>query len=163
MAQSPATKTALLGLIRRERRRLDDLLRDLTGAQMLEPALHGGWSVKDTLAHIAAWEQEFLSWYRAGQRGEIPDRPDFDNIDPFNRMLYERHRDRDLADAQAWSAQSYAEISAALEGMSEDELFQVGYYAWTGDAYPLAAYARANTDEHYAEHAAELSAWRSAP
>lgn len=155
----PTSIPDLLALIRSERQRFDALLRDLSPAQMVEPSLHGGWSVKDTLAHIAAWEQEFLGWYRAGLRGEIPEPPDPNNIDPYNQQLYERHRARALDDVRVWSEASYQEVLATVEAMSEDDIFTVGRYAWTGED-PLLPYLRSNTDEHYAEHAVEIARWR---
>ena len=152
------TKEDLLRHTRAERRRLEEILNRIPEDEMELPGVTGDWSVKDTLAHIAEWEQQFLSWYHAGQQGEIPERPDSDNINPFNRTIYEKHTRRSLADICAWFDASYREMSAALEVMSQDELFTVGVYAWTGE-YPLAVYVRANADEHYTEHADELSAW----
>ncbi len=152
------TKEALLQRARDERRRLEEALNRVTEAEMELPGVTGDWSIKDTLAHIAEWEQQFLGWYRAGRRGEIPERPDFENIDPFNRTIYEKHADRSLADVCAWFEASYRELVAALKGMTQEELFTMGVYAWTGD-YPLAVYARANADEHYAEHADSIYAW----
>ncbi|MCL4853136.1 MAG: maleylpyruvate isomerase N-terminal domain-containing protein, partial [Bryobacteraceae bacterium] len=32
----------------------------LSDSQMLEPGVTGGWSVKDILAHVTAWEEEAL-------------------------------------------------------------------------------------------------------
>jgi len=152
------TKAELLQRTRDERRRLEEALNRVTDEEMEMPGVTGDWSVKDTLAHIAEWEQQFLSWYRAGLRGDSIQRPDADNIDPYNRAIYEKHARRSLADICAWFEASYRELVAELEGMTEHELFAVGVYAWTGD-YPLAVYVRSNADEHYAEHADEIYAW----
>ncbi len=152
------TKEELLHLTRVERRRLEELLNRIPDEEMEFSGVTGDWSVKDTLAHIAEWEQQFLGWYRAGQRGEIPERPDENNIDVFNQTIYEKHARRSLADVCAWFDASGREMMTAIEDMSQDELFTIGVYAWTGK-YPLAVYVRANADEHYAEHADELSAW----
>jgi hypothetical protein len=157
----PTTKTDLLDVIRREHQRLMNLVAQLSDDEMLQPGMNGDWSAKDELAHITAWEQEFLGWYRAGQRGEVPERPDPDNIDPFNRQLYEQHRDEPLAEVRAAFEASYQEILNAVASMSEDDLFRVGRFAWTGE-YPLLVYLRANTDEHYAEHTPQFEAWLAA-
>ncbi|MGD8586077.1 MAG: ClbS/DfsB family four-helix bundle protein, partial [Chloroflexota bacterium] len=68
-------KGKILARIRTERRRLEQNLELLDEAQMLRPGVVGDWSVKDILAHLADWECRFLGWYRAGQRGEVPETP----------------------------------------------------------------------------------------
>ena len=160
----PTTKTELIHLIESERQRLFAALDGLSDADLIRPGQNGDLSVKDTLAHIAAWEQECLNWYRAGLRGELPERPDPDNqaeVDRYNRALYEQHRNRTLADVRGWFEQTSRAMLAAIDQMTEGELFAPGRYEWTGDQ-PLLVYIRANTDEHYAEHADEITRWRQA-
>ena len=43
-----------------ERARLDNIIDTLGESEMARPALDGGWSVKDALAHITVWEQRFI-------------------------------------------------------------------------------------------------------
>jgi len=161
----PTTKAGLLERIRSEHRRLETALAGISPENMLRPGVVGEWSIKDILAHISDWEQRFLSWYRAGQRGEVPERPEpglsWDDLDLLNQRIYEKHRHRSLPDVRAGFDASYQELIAAVEAMSEEELFTAGRFAWTGD-YPLLPYLRANADEHYAEHAAQIEAWRRA-
>ncbi|MEK7693088.1 MAG: ClbS/DfsB family four-helix bundle protein, partial [Chloroflexota bacterium] len=66
------TKAELLDAIRRDRATLDALVTSLSEAQMIAPELDAGWSVKDVLAHITAWEQLCLKWIREGRRDEGP-------------------------------------------------------------------------------------------
>jgi hypothetical protein len=156
------TKAELMQVIQTERQHLTAALDGLSDAEMIRPGQNGDLSVKDTLAHIAEWEQQCLGWYRAGQRGETPNLPNADIsevVDRLNRAIYEKHRDRTLADVRAWYESSYTEILAAIEAMTEGEIFSPGRYEWTA-AYPLLVVLRANTDEHYAEHAAEITRWR---
>jgi hypothetical protein len=152
------TKDDLIARIKADRARLLAALDGLGDANLTRPGQNGDLSVKDTLAHIAEWEQVFLGWYRAGQRGEIPD---FDpaQVDRINRAIYEKHRDCTLADVRAWFEESYQTMLAAVDAMTAEEIFTIGRYAWTGSE-PLLVYLRANTDEHYAEHADEITRWR---
>jgi hypothetical protein len=152
------TKDDLIAQIKTERARLLAALDGLSDADLTQPGQNGDLSVKDTLAHIAEWEQICLGWYRTGQRGEIPD---FDSatVDRLNRAIYEKHRDHPLADVRAWFEESYQAMLGAINTMTAEEIFAVGRYAWTGSE-PLLAYLRANTDEHYAEHADEIARWR---
>jgi hypothetical protein len=159
---NPTTKTALIETIKTERQRLLAALDGLSDPDLIRPGQNGDLSVKDTLAHIATWEQECLGWYRAGLRGEMPERPDPDDengVNRYNRAIYEQHRDRSLADVRALFEQSYRTMLDAIDHMTESEIFSVGRYEWTDDE-PLVNYIRANTDEHYAEHADEITRWR---
>jgi hypothetical protein len=152
------TKNDLIAQITTERARLLAALDGLGDADLTQPGQNGDLSVKDTLAHIAEWEQMCLGWYRAGQRGEIPD---FDpaQVNDLNRAIYEKHRDRALAEVRARFEESYQAMLGTIEAMTDEEIFTVGRYAWT-ESEPLLAFLRANTDEHYAEHADEITRWR---
>ncbi|HXK32630.1 MAG TPA: maleylpyruvate isomerase N-terminal domain-containing protein, partial [Dehalococcoidia bacterium] len=76
---APADKRALIALTRRERGRLDDAVGALAVSRLTEPAFNDGWSVKDALAHVAAWEQRCLGWIKSSLRGERPaDRREFE-------------------------------------------------------------------------------------
>jgi len=158
------TKTELIDLIQSERQRLLAAIEGLSDAELTRPGQNGELSVKDTLAHSTAWEQECLGWYRAGLRGEMPERPNPDNqgeVDRWNRALFEKYRNRPLAEVRAAFEQSYRDLMASIERMTEGELFTPGRYEWTDDE-PLVAYLRANSDEHYTEHTAEILHWRQA-
>jgi hypothetical protein len=161
----PATKAELLEYTRSEHLRLEAALAGISEQDMLQPGVGGEWSIKDILAHISDWEQRFLRWYRTGQRSEIPELPEpgltWDDLDLLNQRIYEKHRHRSLPDVRAGFDASYRELITAVEAMSEDELFTAGHFAWTRDR-PLLIALRANADEHYAEHADQIEAWRRA-
>jgi hypothetical protein len=163
--KDPATKAELLDGTRAEHARLEAALAEISEEAMLQPGVVGEWSIKDMLAHISDWEQRFLRWYRAGQRGEIPERPEpgltWNDLDLLNQRIYEKHHARSLPDVRAAFDASYRELISAVEAMSEPELFTVGHFAWTGD-YPLLIALRANADQHYAEHTDQIEAWRRA-
>jgi DinB family len=48
-------KAKLQEMIQSDRAQLDELLATLSAAQMCQTTLENQWSVKDVLAHIAAW------------------------------------------------------------------------------------------------------------
>ncbi len=157
-----ATKIALLDAIRSSRAALEDALARFDEKALVTATVTGEWTPKDIMAHVADWERRFLRWVEAGRRGEEPERPEigmaWDDLDRLNREVVERSRARSLDEVRAEFVASHRAILDAVAAMSEDELFAVGYYAWTGK-YPLLPYLCSNTDEHYAEHTAELEAW----
>lgn len=65
----PNTKAELLHRIRDRHADMEQLLSSLSSAQMRAPELGAGWSVQDSLAHIAAWEKILLDMAGKYQRG----------------------------------------------------------------------------------------------
>jgi hypothetical protein len=146
------TKAALLDAIHTERSLLERKFAGLTPEQMVWPGSMDDWSVKDILAHLVDWEQRFIGWYEAGRRGEPVHVPapgmKWSDLAELNRQVYERHRDRPLEDVLADFRDSYAQILALVEGMSEQEILEAGHYAWTG-GQNLVGFIAANTCRHY--------------
>jgi hypothetical protein len=52
----PKSKTELLERMRAGREEWDALIAQIPDSARIEPALAGGWSVKDLIAHVAAIE-----------------------------------------------------------------------------------------------------------
>lgn len=155
-------KQELLDNIRHDRARLDIAIATLTPAQLFEPALEGGLSPKDVLAHITVWEQRFLREVAKAQRGEEPQWPEpgfgMADVDRLNARDYEANRARDLDEIVAESRRSYDEFVRAIDAMSDDDLTRGDRFSWTG-GHPLALFASANSDDHYREHAQQIEAW----
>ena len=74
----------------------------------------GDWSVKDILAHLVDWEQRFIAWYKAGQKGETPETPapgfTWRELPKLNQEGYERHKNDKLENVLDQSEKSYQEI-----------------------------------------------------
>jgi hypothetical protein len=145
-------KRVILECIRTERRRLERNLERLSDEQMTMVGVVGEWTVKDLLAHLSDWEQRFIGWYEAGVRGEIPETPapgiSWEDLDVLNQRIYEKHRNRALEDVRREFAASYKRVLAVVEGISEEEMFSVGRYAWLG-GNNLVGVILANTANHY--------------
>lgn len=147
-----ATKAALVEDIRAQRRRLEKNLALFSTEEMAQPGAIGEWSVKDVLAHLMDWEQRFIGWYKAGQRGETPETPapglTWRDLESLNQRIYQQYCDLPLDEVREKSSASYQEIVALLDGMSDEELFTPGRYAWLNGGR-LADWAAANTCSHY--------------
>ncbi|MBI5285035.1 MAG: ClbS/DfsB family four-helix bundle protein, partial [Chloroflexi bacterium] len=119
---SEIDKNTLLANIGRDRATLDALVAGLNEAQLLEPALEAGWSVKDVLAHIAAWERLCTSWLDAIARDETPERPEVGDVDATNARFYEQALRTPLGDVMAESGRSYQAIVEAVERLPAADL-----------------------------------------
>jgi hypothetical protein len=161
----PTSKDALLEEIASERRRLEQNITAVAREEMTMPGVVGEWSMKDLLAHLAAWEQLFLSWYTAGLRGQQPQTPVVGRgkraIDALNACIYEQNRARPLDDVLAEFARSYEQVLATVREIPEEDIFTPARHAWTGGLL-LLSYITANTSEHYRWAKGHIRAWMRA-
>jgi hypothetical protein len=155
-------KQVILERIQSERRRLEKNLEQLTDLQIETEEVIGDWTVKDVLAHLSEWEKLFIGWYKTGVRGEIPEVPapgiSWQNIDVLNQSIYEKYHRSSIEDIRRDFNESYKEILATIEAMSEEEMFAVGRYPWLGNGN-LVGYILANTANHYRWAKREIRSW----
>jgi hypothetical protein len=148
----PKTKKDLMAAIDKERSALEAVLEALTPEQMVEPGVVGEWSVKDVLAHLVEWEQMALGWYRAGLEGQIAAMPapgyKWNQTPQLNHMIYEKHRDQPLDEVMRQFHASHREIVAVIVGLTDEELFTPGRYAWTRKN-TMGTYFVSATSSHY--------------
>jgi hypothetical protein len=149
-------KAELLERIRREHATLEQTLGRLSEAQMTAP-LEGGWSVKDHLAHITAWEHILLVSHIGGQPFHEAVQMDAASAeaastDDVNDHLHQRDQDHSLAEVLGAFRRSYRQVLEAIERMDEADLFKTR----SADSAPLIDYVAGNTYEHYMEHLATI-------
>ena len=110
-----------------------------------KPGVDGDWSMKDVMAHVAAWHAvttDRLEGLRS--TGELPGAPD---VDSFNEEQYLRCKEITLHDIRAISGGSRHRYREEV-GQVEDPV-----------ADPIAQVVVANGDGHYAEHVPDIEAF----
>ena len=157
-------KQQLLSEIKRERTALDDTLAHLTPRQMTQPGVtRGGWSVKDVLAHLVAWQQLNLGWYAAGLRGETPAMPapgyTLRDLPRLNQMLYRKHHRRSLSAVTKDYVVYHEKVVALIETLADTDLLTIGRFTWTGPSWCLSDYLRASTVAHYLWARSRIRRW----
>ena len=118
----PRTVVALLDRIARERRPLEHAARQMDDEAFADDAR--GWSVKDHLAHVAAWEQRLLGEIRgdhAVARFGL-DEGATANTDTINAMIYTRHRHDLPDDVRSAFFASGEELRTTFASMDDAEL-----------------------------------------
>jgi hypothetical protein len=158
-----ASKRDLLEQIETEHRALVELVGSIPATRLRETGVWGdGWTVQDLLAHLTAWEQLCLGWYRAGLEGGNPTLPapgyKWGQTPALNRALWSRDRRKSLARVRTDFDASHAEILALARRLSERDLLAPGSFAWTR-ANPFATYLGANTCSHYRWAQKVLKRW----
>jgi hypothetical protein len=145
-------KTECLNLIATGWQTLNTTLDHLSDAQKLDPRLESGWSVKDTIAHLMAWESELLRWLTRGNQGLDPEVPKFtdDYIHDFNARIFAENRNRSLIELQAAYRRTHDAVMGAV-GALPDNLADARLKVWRNGEIPWNL-IEGNTYGHYPEH-----------
>ena len=139
------------------------LLKEVGEARLTEPGVNGEWSVKDIVAHVTAWEERVVAWAEALAQGARPQPapwPGDWSEEQVNAAIFESNQARPLADVLARWRQVYHSVGAAVQSMSDDELFD-RKIEWLGDA-SFAEAIPGNSYEHLREHAGTIRTWLNA-
>ncbi len=153
------SKEALLNELKQARAEWDELVGSLDATTLSSPELDGGWSVKDVIAHIAAWEARTVKWLEAVARGTTPEPAPWGaglSEDEENAFIYNANRNRSLQDVLDESRRIHDSAVNSVRAMSEEEL--TASRPWLGDR-SLADALPGNSYEHYRDHAKTVRAW----
>jgi len=163
----PRDKAELLERIEAARAALDQAIGQLSDAQLVAPGPYEGWSVKDHLAHLAAWEQGIAALLQGRPRYAAMgvDEPTYltAGTDAINAAVYERNKDGPLREVLADFRQTQRDLLAALAALSDADLLKT-YSHYQPDepgkdrGEPVLKWIVGNTYEHYAEHQAWIEA-----
>lgn len=155
-------KLRLLDLIRAEHGFLRRALAELSENEMLSADLGGGWTAKDVMAHVTAWERRFYRSWAAAEAGDADEWPEpgytIDDVDRLNADDVAANKDRPLADVLIAFNDSYKRLLARTAEQPSEVLFSPGHYEFTRE-HPLYLFLAANTYEHYQEHAVSIREW----
>ena len=86
---------------------------------------------------------------------EVTLAPEGWDLDRENAAIYARYKDMPLAEVMTFSSQAFADLIAAVEAVSDEDIARTDAQTWTGDTtvleiIPGQCYA------HYEQHAGEL-------
>ena len=128
--------------------RITRLYQDIPAAELEATIFSNGWSVKDTLAHVASWE-----WRCASLLEQLPDidgpfkaKPD---VEALNREFYQEYQDWSWVEVEAYFRQAHRALLEAIRQLPPERLEN-----------PLIQKVIArDTWEHYADHLPDLEDW----
>jgi hypothetical protein len=97
------SKPEILALLRSEFDRWEEVLNGLSEEQITAPNFISAWSIKDTLAHLMAWQTRSIAQLEAALANKEPDFPRWpvqplpdpgDNTEEINTWIYQSYRDK---------------------------------------------------------------------
>ncbi len=151
----PKSKDELVSRINRDWSELLEAVEKLSHDQMIKVG-PGGWSPKDILGHISAWERYLLFHHLQGKPSHEVLRvdkgllPTFDE-NQINALIYERSRNNSVSYTLEDLHETHAELLAGLELVDFDTLEKPGAYD-DRTKLPLINSVMSNTFDHYREH-----------
>jgi hypothetical protein len=137
------------GLLRRLDRAwcsLLDVYAGVPNSELTEPGTDGGWSIKDTISHVTAWEEESLEHLPTILAGMRTPRYSvkYGGIDAFNALTLERSRGLTVAEVLSGRDETHQRLVEYLVAVPED-----AFATETRFRHRL----RADTWGHYPGHA----------
>ncbi len=157
------SKTQLLDVLRTEHANWEAALAEIEEDRMTLPILHAGWSVKDTIGHVAYYEQWLLGWLEAAARGQVTvaSHRDLLDVDQRNAIIWMENKDRSLADVLEQARQVYERLYQLVTILPEEDLIVPNRYdryivPFWGEARPLWKCIAGDSYEHYREHTANI-------
>jgi len=155
----PGDKATLVDRIEREWSALQMAIAQLSPQQM-NVLDSGGWSIKDNLAHLSAWEQFMRLYHLQNQPPHEVlqiDKATFETLDEagINEVLRSRNATRSVAEVLTEAERVHAQVMADLAQISFADLMQPRYVDDPA-AGPRINWVIGNTYEHYQEHRAAI-------
>ncbi len=128
----PQTKAELQEGLDRSWSALQTTIGRFTLEQLTGPADAGGWTVKDHLAHVTAWERSMVYLLRHQPRHEGLGVPEMVYLtgddDAINAVIHEQTKDQSLASVLTELAATHDDLLALLRKLPENELRQTYSY-----------------------------------
>jgi len=163
------SKAILSESMRTVRAEWENALARVGEARMTLAVLHGKWTVKDTVGHVAYYERWLQKWLEAAARGQITiaSHRDLLNVDQRNALIWAENRPRALNDILDESRVVFDRLLQLVKILPETDL--VDPYAFAryvtplyGKAQPLWQCIAGDSYEHYQEHTANICRWLDA-
>jgi hypothetical protein len=161
------TKTELLADIERAWAALSSLLDRLTDAQMTTLRDAQGWTVKDHVIHLTAWERSLVFFLQGKPRHDglgvdaavYLNGPD----DEINAVIRQQRQHVPLAEARAQFRRIHQQLLTVLQPLTEADLNRrYRHYLpdepGDGDGPPALQVISGNSAHHFAEHLAWIQA-----
>ena len=167
----PVSLANLFARLNPSRERLEAFVASLSPRELTTPFGDDGWTVKDHLAHLAAWEAGIAALIGGGSRAirmGLDERTYAAALDSdaLNTEIYALWRDQPLPDVLDAFELAHKELLVEVGRLGDTDLIRpVRTFdpTWTGPSgdNPIVAYIAGNTFGHFDEHMEWMAALRT--
>jgi tetratricopeptide (TPR) repeat protein len=143
-----------------------NLVSSLTQEERATPGTYDDWSIKDQIAHCAAWMDRLAKNISVAIEGISPTRPE--DIDEENEEIFLEFDRQSWEEVLSYSGQAKASLIEIVQNVSDEDLFisellpwQGGRELWkvilgTGYTHPLTHYSQVHMKLGHMEQAREI-------
>jgi uncharacterized damage-inducible protein DinB len=151
-------KSQLMEELRQARQSLLGSVRHLSEGEAAASNSLGAWSVKDVLAHMVFWDEEFLRGMNSLLRG---DRPGFldEDWDRLNQREVEKRRGQSLNELLLELERTGNEVLQFVGGLDETEISSSRGEKWKTWDVTIEWLVSGNI-EHERHHTSKILSWR---
>lgn len=156
------TKDELIDQLENSREAFLNAIEGLGDEDLQAKGVVGDWSIKDTMAHLVAWEAEMVKLLWQAQQGENPSSAHFSgqSDDSLNAAFHALTRDRPLERVLDDFAAVRKQTIRRLEAFKATDLGDPLRFPWLNHT-PLWKWIADSTFTHENEHAEQVRAWRA--
>lgn len=158
MSDAPTSTEELLNQIDAAWATLQAGLANLTEEQLNTPD-EGGWSIKDNLAHLSAWEHYMVASHLGGASVTETHGVDQATVDAgedaINAAIQKRSSTKSATEIRAEANRVHAEVLQTLRTTPFADLLKPRYND-DPERRPMLNWVLGNTCEHYQEHGAYI-------
>jgi hypothetical protein len=145
--------------------RWENLLAKSKDQQLVAPCLPGGWSAREVILHLTAWQQISVARMQAALDDRDPTFPGWlGGADPFyaeehttefNARILELYREESWSSAHRAWREGFLRLIELSEALPEHEMFDANRYPWLKGYAPSDVVS--GSCEHHEGHLEELS------
>ncbi|MGD0753088.1 MAG: ClbS/DfsB family four-helix bundle protein [Anaerolineales bacterium] len=154
------SKPEILAMLQSEFVRWEGVLNGLSEEQITAPNFISDWSIKDTLAHLMAWQTRSIARLEAALLDKEPGFPRWpvqpepdpgDNSDEINVLIYKTYREEPWSVVhQSWRT-GFLRFLELGQAIPEKDLLDPKRYPWM-DGQSLLAVLQSSYEHHHMDH-----------
>ena len=150
-------KATFMKMLQETRGQWEELLAQIDEEHMLQPGATGKWSVKDVIAHVMDGERELVQIMHT----HVVTGSELWNLsdDERNEIVYQQNRERPLQEIRSEEQQAYANLLAAAQTLSDDDLNDPHHFQRMPEEWVPWRIFAGNSFKHYQDHMPALRAW----
>jgi hypothetical protein len=139
---------AIIKKIEKDFQEVWQLCQNVPTAALIAPALSNGWSVKDTVAHLAAWDYRCAELLEVAHNTDVPLKA-HPAVDALNLEIYQERRNWNWEEVELIYREAHETLIEAIQTLPPNRL---------ADEFIQRSIAE-ETWEHYEQHMDELRKW----